>query len=60
MKPRGILPLRGKNLRVAAMPIGGIGTGSIAMGADGFLKQWQIINSIRHLAFVQNSFFGIW
>lgn len=60
MKPRGILSLRGKNLRAAAMPIGGIGTGSIAMGADGLLKQWQITNSVRHLSFVPNSFFGIW
>ena len=60
MKPHGILPLRGKNLRAAAMPIGGIGTGSIAMGADGLLKQWQITNSVRHLSFVPNSFFGVW
>jgi len=60
MKPYGILSLHGINLRAAAMPIGGIGTGSIAMGADGFLKQWQITNSIRHLSFVPNSFFGIW
>jgi len=60
MKSRGILSLRGKNLRAAAMPIGGIGTGSIAMGADGLLKQWQITNSVRHLSFVPNSFFGIW
>jgi uncharacterized protein (DUF608 family) len=60
IKPRGILSLCGKNLRAAAMPIGGIGTGSIAMGADGFLKQWQITNSVRHLAFIPNSFFGIW
>jgi len=56
MKPKGILPLTGKKLRCAAMPLGGIGTGSIAIGGDGFLKQWQITNTIKHTAFVPNSF----
>ncbi|GAH39770.1 unnamed protein product, partial [marine sediment metagenome] len=45
MKPKGILPLTGKKLRCAAMPLGGIGTGSIAIGGDGLLKQWQITNN---------------
>lgn len=59
MKPKGILPLKGKKLRCAAMPLGGIGTGSIAIGGDGFLKQWQITNTIKHTAFVPNSFFAV-
>ncbi|MFX1357927.1 MAG: GH116 family glycosyl-hydrolase [Promethearchaeota archaeon] len=42
------------------MPLGGIGTGSIAIGGDGLLKQWQITNTVRHNAFVPNSFFGVW
>ncbi len=41
------------------MPLGGIGTGSIALGGDGLLKQWQITNTIKHNAFVPNSFFMI-
>lgn len=42
------------------MPLGGIGTGSIAIGGDGLLKQWQITNTVKHNAFVPNSFFGVW
>jgi uncharacterized protein (DUF608 family) len=42
------------------MPLGGIGTGSIAIGGDGLLKQWQITNTVRHNAFVPNCFFGVW
>lgn len=59
LKPKEILKLEGKNLRCVAMPLGGIGTGSIAIGGDGFLKQWQITNTIKHNAFVPNSFFAI-
>ena len=60
MKSKGILQLSGEKLRCAAMPLGGIGTGSIAIGGDGLLKQWQITNTVRHRAFVPNSFFGVW
>ncbi|MHA2051819.1 MAG: GH116 family glycosyl-hydrolase, partial [Promethearchaeota archaeon] len=60
MQPKGILQLTGKKLKCAAMPLGGIGTGSIAIGGDGLLKQWQVTNTVRHNAFVPNSFFGVW
>ncbi|MFX1490147.1 MAG: GH116 family glycosyl-hydrolase, partial [Promethearchaeota archaeon] len=60
MKSREILQLTGKKLRCAAMPLGGIGTGSIAIGGDGLLKQWQVTNTVKHNAFVPNSFFGVW
>lgn len=60
MKSKEILQLTGKKLRCAAMPLGGIGTGSIAIGGDGLLKQWQITNTVKHNAFVPNSFFGVW
>jgi non-lysosomal glucosylceramidase len=60
MKMKNCLQLTGKQLRCAAMPLGGIGTGSIALGGDGLLKQWQILNNVRHIAFIPNSFFGIW
>ena len=39
MKAKGILPLISEKLRCVAMPLGGIGT--IALGGDGLLKQWQ-------------------
>ena len=60
MRAKEIYPLTGKRLRCVAMPLGGIGTGSIAIGGDGLLKQWQITNTVRHNAFVPNSFFGVW
>jgi len=59
MKAKGILPLTSEKLRCAAMPLGGIGTGTIALGGDGLLKQWQITNTVNHLAFVPNSFFAV-
>ncbi|MHA1803204.1 MAG: GH116 family glycosyl-hydrolase [Promethearchaeota archaeon] len=60
MQPKGIQLLTDEKLRCAAMPLGGIGTGSIALGGDGLLKQWQIMNIVKHDAFVPNSFFSIW
>ncbi|MHA2288160.1 MAG: GH116 family glycosyl-hydrolase, partial [Promethearchaeota archaeon] len=59
MKAKGIFTLEGKKLRCAAMPLGGIGTGTIAIGGDGLLKQWQITNVVNHRAFVPNSFFAV-
>jgi uncharacterized protein (DUF608 family) len=42
-----------------AMPLGGVGAGHIAIGADGGLRQWQIHNQVNHTAFVPHSFFAI-
>jgi uncharacterized protein (DUF608 family) len=42
-----------------AMPLGGVGAGHIAIGADGGLRQWQIHNQIDHTGFVPHSFFAI-
>jgi uncharacterized protein (DUF608 family) len=42
------------------MPLGGIGTGSIALCGDGSLRQWQIHNQVNHLACVPHSFFAVW
>lgn len=46
-------------LRYLAMPLGGVGTGHIALGGDGALRQWQIVNQVNHLGFVPDSFFAI-
>lgn len=51
---------RGEALRAVAMPLGGIGTGTIALCGDGSLRQWQIHNRINHLACVPHSFFAVW
>jgi uncharacterized protein (DUF608 family) len=42
------------------MPLGGLGTGTIALAGDGSLRQWQIHNQVNHLACVPHSFFAIW
>jgi uncharacterized protein (DUF608 family) len=56
--PRGPV-YRGEALRALALPLGGIGTGSIALAGDGGLRQWQIVNNVNHDAHVPNSFFAV-
>jgi uncharacterized protein (DUF608 family) len=51
---------RGERLRALTMPLGGIGTGSIALAGDGGLRQWQIVHNVDHLAHVPHSFFAFW
>ena len=51
---------RGVKLRAVAMPLGGIGTGSIALAGDGGLRQWQVTHNVNHLAHVPHSFFAFW
>ncbi len=50
----------GAALRAAAMPMGGIGTGSMALCGDGGLRQWQLCNTVNHLGHVPHSFFAAW
>ena len=50
----------GESLRAVAMPLGGIGTGTIALCGDGSMRQWQIHNQVNHLACVPHSFFAVW
>jgi uncharacterized protein (DUF608 family) len=42
-----------------AMPLGGIGTGNLAICADGSLRQWQLHNIGNHLGALPGSFFAI-
>jgi hypothetical protein len=42
-----------------AMPIGGIGTGNLAIRADGGLRQWQLHNIGNHSGALPSSFFAI-
>ncbi|HWM32651.1 MAG TPA: GH116 family glycosyl-hydrolase [Pseudolysinimonas sp.] len=42
-----------------AMPLGGIGTGNVALGADGSLRQWQLHNIGNHRGSLPLSFFSL-
>ena len=35
---------RGENLKKVAMPLGGIGTGTVSIGGRGDLRDWEIVN----------------
>lgn len=49
----------GAALRHLAVPLGGIGTGTVALGGEGGLRQWQLFNQINHRAFLPGSFFAL-
>ena len=49
----------GKALGDLAMPLGGIGTGSIAIGGRGDLREWQIFNTCNTACVVPAGFFGV-
>jgi non-lysosomal glucosylceramidase len=49
----------GENRRCVAMPLGGIGTGNVALSGTGQLKQWQLHNTGNHLGFLPQTFFGL-
>lgn len=42
-----------------ALPLGGIGTGNVAICADGSLRQWQLHNIGNHAGALPGSFFAI-
>lgn len=41
------------------MPVGGIGTGSVALGSDGGLRQWQLHNVGHHRGDLPGSFLAL-
>ncbi|WP_024286434.1 GH116 family glycosyl-hydrolase [Cellulomonas sp. KRMCY2] len=45
--------------RHVAMPLGGIGTGTVAVGADGGLRQWQFHHIGNHHGDLPGSFFAV-
>jgi uncharacterized protein (DUF608 family) len=49
----------GDRRRAVAFPLGGIGTGNLALGGTGALKQWQLHNQGNHLGFAPQSFFAL-
>jgi len=40
------------------MPLGGLGTGNLAVCGDGSLRQWQLWNLSHHVAYVPYAFFA--
>ncbi len=50
---------RGEARRCIAFPLGGIGTGTVAVCGDGTLRQWQIWNRVEHRGYLPDSFFAI-
>lgn len=42
-----------------ALPLGGIGTGNVALCADGALRQWQLHNTGNHRGDLPGSFFAL-
>ena len=59
MVPSHRVPRTGEQLRCVAMPLGGIGTGHVALAGDGGLRQWQIFNNANHQAHVPHTFFAV-
>jgi uncharacterized protein (DUF608 family) len=49
---------RGKNLEAVAMPLGGIGTGSVWLDGQGRLAVWQIFNNLSEPR-IPDSFFAV-
>jgi uncharacterized protein (DUF608 family) len=49
----------GKSLTDLAMPLGGIGAGSIAIGGRGDLRGWQIFNACNSSCVVPGGFFAV-
>ncbi|SDS57727.1 GH116 family glycosyl-hydrolase [Jiangella sp. DSM 45060] len=45
--------------RQVAMPLGGIGTGTVALGADGGLRQWQLHHTGNHRGDLPGSFLAL-
>jgi non-lysosomal glucosylceramidase len=59
MSMAGRRTFSGERRRAVALPLGGIGTGNLALGGTGVLKQWQLHNQGNHLGFSPQSFFAL-
>jgi non-lysosomal glucosylceramidase len=53
-------PYTGDQLREVAFPLGGIGTGTVALGGRGQLRDWEIFNRPAKGTSLPFSFFALW
>jgi len=51
---------RGEALRCVAMPLGGIGTGTVSLGGRGNLRDWEIVNRPAKGFTPPHTFFALW
>jgi non-lysosomal glucosylceramidase len=49
----------GEARRAVAFPLGGFGTGHVALCGDGALRQWQLSGLPNHAGFLPDSFFAL-
>ncbi|WP_083958062.1 GH116 family glycosyl hydrolase [Herbidospora mongoliensis] len=49
----------GEARRAVAFPLGGFGTGHVALAGDGALRQWQLGGVPNHRGFLPDSFFAL-
>lgn len=59
MRPSRRKVYRGEAVKDVAMPMGGIGSGSISICGDGSLREWQIWNQVNASCILPGSFFAI-
>ena len=50
----------GKCLSYVALPLGGIGSGSLAINGEGRLMEWQIFNNFNIGTQINDCFFAVW
>ncbi len=50
----------GRSLSTISFPLGGIGTGSVGLGGDGGLRDWQIFNRPNHGWYAPKTFPVVW
>jgi len=54
-----MLRFTGDARRAVAFPLGGLGTGHVALCGDGALRQWQLLGVPNHAGLLPDSFFAL-